>query len=85
MMQKVFAVYDQKSEAYMRPFFMNTKGQAIRAFADELESENSQLAKHPEDYTLFEIGSYDDSRGHLEALSAPESLGTALELKSRSE
>lgn len=43
MKLKMFAVYDQKAEAYMNPFVMQTKGQAIRAWSDTVNSDYTQL------------------------------------------
>lgn len=79
MILKVFTVYDSKAEAYLPPFMMHTKAQAIRAFCDTVNSPDSVFAKHPEDYTLFEIASFDDSIAEYEMLSVKCSLGLALE------
>jgi len=53
MIMKMFSCYDSKAEAYMQPFFMNAKGQALRAFADLVNDGQSQFSKHPEDFVLF--------------------------------
>lgn len=82
MISKVFCVYDSKMEAYMNPFLMATKGQAIRAFSDTANDPQSAFSKHPEDYTLFEIGEYDDSTGRYAMYDAKIALGIALEFKS---
>ena len=79
MIQKVFTIYDSKLEAYMQPFFMQSKGQAIRAFTDSVNDSQSQFNKHPEDFTLFQIGEYDDATARIQNLSTPQSLGVALE------
>lgn len=81
MTLKIFAIYDSKAEAYNQPFFMGTKGQALRAFTDEINNSQSMISKHPADYTLMEIGEYDDSTGQLSPLPAKINLGTAIELK----
>lgn len=81
MIQKMFTVYDSKLEAYLQPFFMASKGQAIRAFTDSVNDTTTQFNKHPEDFTLFEIGEYDDSKGQVSNLITPNSLGVALEYK----
>lgn len=81
MMQKIFTVYDSKLEAYMQPFFMSSKGQAIRAFTDTVNDPSTQFNKHPEDFTLFEIGEYDDQSGKVQNLPTPNALGLALEYK----
>jgi hypothetical protein len=83
MEQLVFSVYDSKAEAYMQPFFMNTKGQALRVFQDSLEDNQSQLSKHPEDFTLFQIGTFNQQNASLIPLKTPISLGTAIELSNR--
>jgi len=77
---QIFAVYDSKVGAYMAPFFMSSRGQAIRAFCDTAEDPNSQLGKHPEDFTLFHLGEYDDQSASFSIGSTPISLGVALEL-----
>lgn len=61
MFHKVFTIYDSKSDAYLQPFFLHTTGQAVRAISDCVNDPKHQFAKHPADYTLFEIGTFDDS------------------------
>lgn len=79
MTNKLFVVYDSKAEAYMVPFFMMTTGQAVRAWSDTVNDPNSMFAKHPGDFTLFEIGEYDDQNGYVTMLEHKKNLGTALE------
>lgn len=79
MKLKAFTIYDTKLEAYMQPFFMTSKGQALRAFSDTVNDQSTQFAKHPEDFTLFEIGEYDDSNAQLTSHKTPISLGLAIE------
>lgn len=81
MEYKVYSVYDSAVEAYMQPFCAPTKGQAIRMFTDSVNDPSSELAKHADDYTLFELGSYEDSNGSYVLHIAPMSIGTALEFK----
>lgn len=78
---KIFTVFDSKVEAFLRPFFMQSKGEALRAFADTVNDKNTQLNRHPEDYTLFELGEYDDSNATFKILDAKISLGNAIEFK----
>ena len=60
MLHKIFSVFDSKAELYLTPFFMKTKGEAVRGFEDVANDKNSAIGRHPEDYTLFELGEYDD-------------------------
>lgn len=80
----MFCCYDAKAEYYMTPFLMNTRGEALRAFQDIANDPQSAICKHPEDFSLFEIGEYDSLTGRVENLIAPLSLGKALEFKRES-
>lgn len=78
--QRVFTVYDSVAEAYGPPFLGATKGDGIRQFSDLVNSKNENMvAKHPECYTLFEIGSYDLTKGVFTPSVAHVSLGLALD------
>lgn len=79
MIQKIFSVYDRAANAYLQPFFMPARGLAIRAFTDLVNDEKNQFHKHPEDYQLFELGSYDDVAGKLDCKASPEIIGSALD------
>lgn len=81
MSLKVFSIYDSKADAYNQPFYQKTTGMAIRALEDELHNENSQLNKHSSDFTLFEIGVWDESKGVLEMYSTKKNLGVITEFK----
>ena len=83
MKLKIFSIYDVKAEAFNTPFFMHTNGQAIRGFTTEASNLESLIGKYPEDYSLFELGEFDDSNASITLLTAPKSLGTALEYVSR--
>lgn len=78
---KIFSVYDSKVGAYAQPFFMRSKGEALRGWEDVVNDPSTNFYKHPEDYTLFELGEYDELSGRIENHSTPESLGVALEFK----
>jgi len=80
MLQQIFTIYDSKIEAYLQPFFMPTKGAAIRAVTDTLASPDHIFAKHPEDYTLFHLGSYEDGKSTFEIRGTPQSLAVLSEL-----
>ncbi len=80
MLHNVFAVYDSKSEAYLQPFFMPTKGSALRAISDCVNDAQHQFAQHPEDYTLFHLGTFEDNSGVWGLNSTPASLAVCIEL-----
>lgn len=77
MQVKVFSCYDSKAAAYAQPFFSPTVVTGRRAFGDACADPNTMLNKHPEDFTLFLLGTFDDQLGSFDLLSPPESLGLA--------
>lgn len=80
MIVKIFSVYDSKVEAYIQPFFMQSRGQAIRAFGDTAGDQTTNIGKHPADFTLFELGEFDDSNASFVMHPTPISIGVAIEL-----
>ena len=79
MFVQIYCVRDSKSEAYLQPMFFATNAAAIRAFQDVINDGKSNFSKHPEDYTMFHIGSYDDASGTLVSMN-PESVVKAVDL-----
>lgn len=78
-MLKMFTVYDSKVNAYLNPIFLRSKGEAIRVFTETVNSSDHMIAKNPEDYTLFELGSWDECSCKFVLNSTPISVGLALE------
>ena len=81
MIYKVFSLYDSAVEAYNTPMFLRTNGEAIRSLTAAVNDPESTICKWPEQYVLFELGTYDDSNARFEFLAAPKSLGAALQYK----
>ena len=80
MQQKIYVIYDCKSETYTNPTINPARGQAIRSFGDAVNGQDSVLASHPEDFTLYEIGSYDATTGEIE-LQDKVAVANGLDLK----
>lgn len=65
-MKKLFTLFDSKSETYTPPQLHKTKAEAIRSFAGAVNApQGGIIASHPSDFTLFEIGTWDDENGTL--------------------
>ena len=78
----IVAVYDRQSAAYMTPMFFATTGQAIRSFADEVNrKDESLITRHPEDFSMHELGSFDPSDGRFVLLDQAKLLSNAFNLK----
>lgn len=79
MILKMFAVYDSKTEAYFPPFYNTTNAAALRDFADKVNTPNHHWARHPEDFSLFCVGVYDDLTAVITPMSPHQTLGKAIE------
>ena len=79
MIYSVFSIYDSKAEAYLPPFILPKQAQAKRAFADCVNSDTHQFGQNPADYTLFELGNFNDEDGQHLLHRANISLGNGLE------
>lgn len=75
----VYAIYDNKVEAHLTPFFARTNGEAIRMFASAVNQEGTDFHRWANDYCLYRIGSWDPQSGDLVAAGQNENLGLAVE------
>lgn len=85
MLLKIFTVYDSKTEAYLPPFFLRSTGEACRSFEEACNDPNHPFYKHSPDYTLFELGVFDDNACTIDSYTALKSLGLAIEFKRQAE
>ncbi len=79
MKLNAYTIYDVASGVYMRPFFSQADGQAIRSFKDIATDADHEIGKHPEDYTLYRIGNFNDTTGKMGG-DELEKLATGLEM-----
>lgn len=67
MVVNCYAVFDVKAGAFLAPFFMPHDGQAIRTFSDAVQNPQTGFSKHPEDYSLHRLSTFDDASGEFVA------------------
>ncbi len=79
MRLNIYSIYDTAAGLYSRPFFTASDAQASREFSDLATDKNHPVGMHPEDYSLFRVGLWDDNKALL-TNEANECLATALEL-----
>lgn len=63
MTLRIFSIFDSKAEVFSAPFFMATAGEAIRAFKDLVNDSQSTVSRHPGDYRLMCLGTFDNHSG----------------------
>lgn len=81
MLFRLFTIYDSKVEAYLPPFHFRSRGEALRNFIDACNDPQQNLFSHPEDFTLFALGEFDDGNAEYTLLKTPEPIAKAIECK----
>lgn len=81
MISQIMSVRDSKTEVFSQPMFFVTKGVALRAFMDEVQRAGSDVSKHPEDFSFWHLGSFDDTTGDFIPLAAPDRIALAIDCK----
>lgn len=73
MKMVVLSVFDRAAEGYGRPIFAASRGLALRSFQDEVNRVDpaNEMNKHPQDFVLYEFGTFDDSDGRFELFQEP--------------
>lgn len=56
----ICTIYDMAVQSHGQPFFARANGEAIRIFVDEVNNPGSRINKHPSDFELYKIGTYED-------------------------
>lgn len=75
------AIFDKRAREYSPPQSYVTLGVAERALTDAVNSPDSHLNKHPEDYSMHVIGEYESTTGITTARpGGPEPLIDAIQL-----
>jgi len=82
---RVFSPYDGKLGVFLQPFTFLHSGQALRAWEEIVNDPTSMFSKHPADFVLYEVGSFEEDKGLLEPLVPPHQLATALEVRRKPE
>lgn len=73
----IVSVYDSAAEVYSKPFFDVSIGAALRAFMDAVSNKESQLNAHPEHFSLWILGNFDQSNAEIDLLPVPERIAKA--------
>lgn len=76
---KAFAVRDNKIASFKTPFYHHHTGEALRSWEDLANDPQSIVHKHPEDFSLYEIGEFNVDNGLMIPLELPHLLAGAKE------
>lgn len=80
MILEIYAIHDRVGAFFSAPFFLQNVGLARRTLADIVTDMNTQIARHPHDYSLYHLGSFENESGIFAPLSPPVFICTAASL-----
>lgn len=64
----VYSLKDQAIESFLIPMFMRSEGEARRGLSDAVNKpDQGSLHDHPEHFSLWLVGLYDDETGIIES------------------
>lgn len=83
MILTLCSVKDRAADAFGRPMFVRSIGEAIRSFSDEINraAEDNQLYNHSDDFDLFELGEFCDNTGILKTHELPKLVSLGKQVK----
>lgn len=67
----LFSIFDKKASAFGSVMMAPNDGLMCRTIEENVSGSGHTLARFPEDFDLYELGSFDDSTGRLVAADQP--------------
>jgi len=65
MKAQIYAVWDTCTGIYEKPFFHTADDAVKREFQDVAMEEGHAINKHPEHYSIWRLGSFDNLNGNI--------------------
>ncbi len=84
MKVQCYAIFDSCSGIYEKPFFSMTDDMVKREFQDVATTADHPISRHPEHYSLWRLGVFNNENGDLRD-ECNECLWTATEAVSQSQ
>lgn len=80
MIYGIYCIRDSKT-GFLTPTADQNDQTAMRNFAHASMQKDTLFFSHPQDYSLFRVGTFDSESGIITALSAPEHICEATSFK----
>lgn len=74
MIYGVYAIYDSAAHVFTSPTIDISDASAVRSFQQAISNAGSVLNFKPDDFSLYQIGTFDVETGELEPLTPPSRL-----------
>ncbi|AXH77037.1 MAG: nonstructural protein [Microviridae sp.] len=63
MIIRAYSIFDVKGSVFHTPWFQHTDALAMRTLHDLVNDPSTTIGRHPADFRLYFIGTYDDQLG----------------------
>lgn len=77
----ISAVKDLKSDIFLQPQFQRSVADALRNWEIVANEGDSMVSRFPDDFVLYQLGTFDPNTAQIELLDRPSNLASAAELK----
>lgn len=65
MKHVIVAIHDHAASAFEPPMVFPARGIALRAFSDVVNKAGTTYNVHPDDFAMWQIGTFEDDAGRL--------------------
>ncbi|WNK14699.1 MAG: nonstructural protein [Microvirus sp.] len=79
----IYSVYDTKAQKYGVPFFLQNDLIAARSFTRAVNDPSTDLCAFPQDFTLYNVGEFDDGTALFKINETPLLVCSALNVKEK--
>jgi hypothetical protein len=77
MIKVVCSVFDSKAAAYSNPFYSPNNAVATRDFLHAATDPQSAMFRNPEDFSLYQVATFDDDSGLFAPVVPPMFISSA--------
>jgi len=77
MVKFIYSLYDDKAKCYANIFTSANDFTALRSLAAAAQDTSSEIFRFPTDFTLYQLGTWDDSNGTITSNPEAINLGKA--------
>lgn len=81
MIKNIYVIYDATAQLFHTPFYMNDDNVCRRSMKDIVNDPNSEVHRHPEDFSVWLLGTYNPTNANIELLAEQTKLCEFSELK----
>ena len=74
MIYGVYSIYDAAADVFTAPTIDISDASAVRAFQQALANSGSVMNFKPDDFSLYQVGTFDVETGALDAMVPPSRL-----------